>query len=85
MTKDDISNSEYFDKSGFLKLEEIARARGHVVYISAWKVDMEGPFARGALCRIRVYDDGNQCLPRDGRWKIIGSAHNGGKLLLELE
>jgi len=80
----DIPNTRYYlDSSGALNLPELARARGSVVHVSLWKTTLAMPLRAGAECTLKTRDDGNASLPPDARYRLIGSDHGGGKVLLE--
>lgn len=74
----DIPNPTYYDENGYLNLRALNSTRGRVVHISAWKTTCVG-----GTYTINVFDDGNEHLTRDATWRLIGSDHNRGKLLLE--
>ena len=82
----DIPNPTYYrdHAHGLLNGREMARARNTVVHISRWKTTASR-IVYNEKCYIHVFDDGNDVLPRHCPWRIIGSDHAHGKLLLKAD
>jgi len=91
----DIENTTFYNgDGGYLNIQTYGpqRRKGKLVHLSAWKVDKVVPndsfwglpsYSYGDQVTINTYDDGNDDLPKGHTWKVIGSDHGQGKLLIE--